>query len=111
MGDGQHVWAAAEWVLIIRNCFVREEGDGLVLASGIPRHWLEPANPLHFGPAPTPFGPVSLSIVTHRERIEISWRGDWRDGPPPIEVRLGGCATVRAGPDRTSVDLRLEPAP
>ena len=22
MGDGQHVWAAAEWVLMIRNCFV-----------------------------------------------------------------------------------------
>jgi GH15 family glucan-1,4-alpha-glucosidase len=25
MGDGQHVWAAAEWVLMIRNCFVRKK--------------------------------------------------------------------------------------
>ncbi|MFP5344729.1 MAG: hypothetical protein ACLGGU_03675, partial [Gammaproteobacteria bacterium] len=31
MGDGQHVWAAAEWVLMIRNCFVREEEDRLIL--------------------------------------------------------------------------------
>jgi len=29
MGDGQHVWAAAEWVLMMRNCFVREEGARL----------------------------------------------------------------------------------
>ena len=36
MGDGQHVWAAAEWVLMIRNCFAREEDDHLILCSGIP---------------------------------------------------------------------------
>ena len=35
MGDGQHAWASAEWVLMIRNLFVREEGERLVLASGI----------------------------------------------------------------------------
>jgi len=29
MGDGQHVWAAAEWLMIVRHCFVREEGDHL----------------------------------------------------------------------------------
>ncbi|MFT5313422.1 MAG: hypothetical protein ACI8Z9_001915, partial [Paraglaciecola sp.] len=31
MGDGQHVWAAAEWILMLRFCFVREEEDCLVL--------------------------------------------------------------------------------
>src|SRR6185436_20954594 len=36
MGDGQHVWAAAEWVLMLRNLFVREEGDRLILGSGLP---------------------------------------------------------------------------
>src|SRR6185503_7644675 len=36
MGDGEHVWAAAEWILLMRNCFVREEGDSLVVGSGIP---------------------------------------------------------------------------
>jgi GH15 family glucan-1,4-alpha-glucosidase len=42
MGDGQHVWAAAEWVLMLRNCFVREEGNGLILCSGmgLRRHFL-----------------------------------------------------------------------
>lgn len=27
MGDGQHGWAAAEWVQLVRNLFVREEGE------------------------------------------------------------------------------------
>ena len=35
MGDGQHGWAAAEWIMIIRNAFVREEHDHLVIGAGI----------------------------------------------------------------------------
>ena len=41
MGDGQHIWAAAEWALMIRNLFVREEGDKLVLGAGLFPRWLE----------------------------------------------------------------------
>ena len=48
MGDGQHVWAAAEWVLMIRNCFVREEDEGLILCSGIPQIWLDKKQPITF---------------------------------------------------------------
>jgi hypothetical protein len=40
MGDGHHVWAAAEWVFMVRNCFVREEGDRLILCAGIGERWL-----------------------------------------------------------------------
>ena len=58
MGDGQHVWAAAEWVLMIRNCFVREEEEGLILCSGIPQIWLDKEELMTFGPAPTSFGDI-----------------------------------------------------
>ena len=27
MGDGQHAWASAEWLLMMRALFVREEAD------------------------------------------------------------------------------------
>ena len=41
MGEGKHSWASAEWVLMLRNCFVREEADTkLILCSGIPEAWL-----------------------------------------------------------------------
>jgi hypothetical protein len=36
MGDAHHVWAAAEWVLMLRNCFLRKEPRAhfLVIGSG-----------------------------------------------------------------------------
>ena len=67
MGDGQHVWAAAEWVLMIRNCFVREEDNRLILCSGIPRIWLEKNQTIAFGPAPTSFGDIQISIKPQGE--------------------------------------------
>jgi len=105
MGDGQHIWAAAEWVLMIRNCFVREEGEGLILLSGISEQWLKPGAPLSFGPAPTPFGDLSISLKTTNKKIHVRWQGAWRKAPPRIEVRLPGCAPVYPENDITEVEL------
>jgi hypothetical protein len=90
MGDGQHVWAAAEWVILIRNLFVREEDEVLILLSGIPPEWLEPGTTLRFGPAPTPYGDVSLSVEALEGKIRLSCDGQWRR-TPRLEVRLPGC--------------------
>jgi hypothetical protein len=62
MGDGQHVWAAAEWIIMLRNCFVREEKDCLVIGAGVSQQWLASQQLISFGPAATSFGPVSISI-------------------------------------------------
>jgi hypothetical protein len=88
MGDGQHVWAAAEWVLMLRNMFVREEGDRLVLASGIPEEWLQSRQVMEFGPTPTPYGPVTVTIDPRPEEPLVTWKADWRGAEPPIDVRL-----------------------
>src|SRR5690606_15097870 len=40
MGDGQHGWAAAEWVAMVRNSFMQEEGNRLVLGRGLGMPWL-----------------------------------------------------------------------
>jgi hypothetical protein len=88
MGDGHHVWASAEWVLMIRNCFVREEGERLVLCSGIPDHWLETCQTIRFGPTSTPYGPITVSVDPGKQP-EVSWTANWRDTAPPIEVAWG----------------------
>lgn len=89
MGDGHHVWASAEWVLMVRNCFVREEGEGLILCSGIPPRWLEQDKPIRFGPAPTSFGSISITITPRPgEAPEVTWEGRWHKDEPHIEVRL-----------------------
>ncbi len=90
MGDGQHIWAAAEWVLMLRHWFVREEGPRLVIGSGLPDEWLAGDTPLRFGPTTTPYGPISVDIIPAARDIEVRWQADWRNGPPPIEVILSG---------------------
>ena len=107
MGDGQHVWAAAEWVLMLRHCFVREEDESLILCQGVPARWLAGAAPVTFGPAPTAFGPVSISVERSEDtgRVTVAWRGAWHGAAPAIEVRLPGFRPVVAKPDATSVDL------
>jgi len=110
MGDGQHVWAAAEWVLMMRNCFVREEDESLILCQGVPARWLAGGAPLTFGPAPTAFGPISLTVERSEDtkRVTVAWRGAWHGAAPAIEVRLPGFRPVVAKPGAASVGLAQE---
>ena len=90
MGDGQHIWAAAEWLMMLRNCFVQEESDRLILCAGIPETWLARTAPIRFGPAPTRFGPISITLTPDPRRPKVEWTGEWRAGAPAIDVRLPG---------------------
>ncbi|MFO7871457.1 MAG: hypothetical protein R6V03_08510 [Kiritimatiellia bacterium] len=88
MGDGQHGWAAAEWVLMMRALFVREEEGKLVIGSGLFPEWLESGEVLRFGPTPTPYGPVTVRVDTSREKPEVKVEGEWRHEKPRIEIAL-----------------------
>jgi hypothetical protein len=108
MGDGQHAWAAAEWVLALRNAFVREEGRGLVIGQGIPLHWLESCSVLTCGPTPTPHGPLTVHIERSAAGVRVSCQ--WKEGAPrgerpEIAVRLAGCPPVVSAVD----EIVLEP--
>jgi hypothetical protein len=106
MGDGHHVWAAAEWALMLRNCFVREEGEGLILGAGLPARWLEQHRPIRFGPAPTAFGTLWLSITPGSETPpRVEWRGEWHGGTPPMEIRLSGFERVRVSAGKGTLVL------
>jgi hypothetical protein len=90
MGDGQHGWAAAEWVMMIRNLFVREEGRRLILCSGILSQWLETEIPVSFGPTPTPFGKISIKIVRINQKAEVTLKTDRMDIVAEGEIDLPG---------------------
>jgi hypothetical protein len=105
MGDGNHAWAAAEWVLMVRNSFLREEGNKLYLGSGVFPAWYRKRSPISFGPAPTAFGTVSVTFVPGDEGLEVSWHGDWRRSPPAIEVAVPGFDSFVPGPNEPGVTL------
>lgn len=105
MGDGQHVWAAAEWVLMLRNCFVREEEGGLTLGSGLLPEWLTPGAVLRCGPTPTRFGPVTFQVTVADTSLECSWESAWRGQVPTLDIQLPGRGPFRAAPGHTTVTL------
>ena len=90
MGDGHHGWAAAEWATVIRSLFVREEGDELIVGSGIFPDWIETGKPLGFGPTPTPAGPVNLRLMPDGDGLEVTLSARWRGTPPTVTARVPG---------------------
>jgi len=105
MGDGDHVWAAAEWILMVRNSFIREEGNKIVLGSGIFPSWCRKNDVISFGPAPTPFGEMSVRVEPKIQGLQVSWEGAWRTCPPALEVSVPGFDSLVPGPEETSVML------
>ena len=110
MGDGQHIWAACEWAMMVRNCFVREEGARLIIGSGVRPEWWR-AMGASLGPTLTPFGPVTVRLVPVTESsspfasesrgaaasggvvtsaLRAIVEGDWRGVKPQIELRVPG---------------------
>ena len=90
MGDGQHGWAASEWVMMIRNLFVREETDRLVIGSGVFPDWVDTGRPVRFGPTPTEYGRIRVTIEKMQDAAEVVLETDWRMEPPAIEIRIPG---------------------
>src|SRR5262249_3188360 len=88
MGDGQHIWASAEWVMVIRNMFVREEDNGLVLASGVFPAWLAADQPVSFGPTPTPYGDLALELESSNGSLTVTWEATWRRKPAFVTVAV-----------------------
>ena len=108
MGDGQHVWAAAEWILMIRNCFVREEQDRLILCSGVLPEWYDRDKKASFGKAPVPQGVISIELSHEGLGVRVSWNAQWRGKAPKIEIRLPGYAAEDVKNRETTVLLLKE---
>lgn len=94
MGDGQHIWAAAEWALMLRACFVREERDELVIAAGVRDVWWH-GGVASFGPTLTAHGPVSVQVRPHPSEPQwplVTVDATWRGNPPRLHIQLPGFA-------------------
>jgi hypothetical protein len=90
MGDGQHGWAAAEWALMMRTCFVREEGERLIVGSGLFAEWFDHDEELVFGPTLTPWGNVTVRVKEPASAPAVSIEGQWRGAPPAVDVLVPG---------------------
>ncbi len=96
MGDGQHGWAAAEWLMMIRNMFVREEGDTLVLGSGILPEWITEDAPLLFGPTKTPHGSIEVRLQKSKKTTSFKIFSNFRKNslPSSLLIAVPGYNTI-----------------
>lgn len=91
MGDGHHGWAAAEIVLFLRDCMVREVGNGLLLFGGRNNRLVERGRETRVENAPTDFGPVSVSVqfeTDHRCVVEFGNKFFAENRPGFIDLEL-----------------------
>ena len=73
MGDGDHGWAAAEFLSLLRETVVREVPGGLELLSGVPREWLEAPRGVRVSRATTRFGTLDFAAGPDSGHLVVSW--------------------------------------
>jgi hypothetical protein len=88
MGDGHHGWAAADFLLVVRNALLFEEDAHLVLTPALPADWCAPMNVIKVENAPTYFGNVSFTIAFGEREATLGINADWRAAPEFIEWNL-----------------------
>jgi hypothetical protein len=111
MGDGQHIWAAGEWALMIRNCFVREEASGLIIGSGLPERWIDSDKGAAFGPTLTPWGALRIRFSREQSGLRLHLDGEWRNPPPQLKVQVPGYQSETISNPPSSHQLLLRKLP
>ena len=88
MGDGHHGWAAADFVLAVRNALLVEEQDHLVITPALPEDWMIENTVIKVEDAPTYFGKVSATIAFGERAGTLVLDGEWHTPPAYIEWNL-----------------------
>ncbi len=81
-----HLWAAAMYVILLRNMLVREDGADLHFASAVPLAWLDAGKEVAFRDAPTTFGRAGLWLKADADALHA--RLDVPATPRPRSVVL-----------------------
>lgn len=84
-GNMPHNWTGAEMINALRDVFVREEGDELVLGSGVPAGWVKAGAKFGVRRMPTALGEVSYEVVVGadgRGKMRYEGPGKWRGDFP-----------------------------
>lgn len=91
MGDGQHAWAAAEWIMLARNAMIREENGGLVIGSGLVDDWIPARGEARYGYTATPYGDYQVRFRrADQGRLEVQIDRRNSRGDPSLLIAVPG---------------------
>lgn len=97
IGDIPHTWVGSAFLNAVRGFFLyeRDSDRALVLASGLPGHWLGSA-PVGIVNAPTEYGVISFSMTADANKTTLELSGNFEVPPGGIVVRSPRGAFVEA---------------
>ncbi|MFA5928588.1 MAG: hypothetical protein WC838_04745, partial [Candidatus Margulisiibacteriota bacterium] len=89
MGDGHHGWAAADFLLLVRNMLFYEDEDKLVLLPCVPDDWFKVGEQISVDSAPSYFGTIDFKLKTMRNKVvELKADFNFHRLPEVVEVNL-----------------------
>jgi len=89
MGDGHHGWAAAEIVLFLRGCMIKEDNGVLTLFKGNNGRLVQKGKNMKLKNVPTTFGPFSCSLsFTSETSAVIHFEGNFTGESLPAAVEI-----------------------
>jgi hypothetical protein len=80
-GDMPHTWCGSDFIRSALDLLADEDGDGLVLAAGVPAGWTDPGERVAVSGLVTHFGPLSYRMVSESGRLVVTIDAI-RDPPP-----------------------------
>jgi hypothetical protein len=83
-----HLRSGTQQLRLLRNMLIREDGNRLILAQAVPQHWLDAGEQVTVRDAPTRFGNVSYTIVSHVDKGWIAVKLDPPKRNPPKAIVL-----------------------
>jgi len=83
-----HLWAAALYVITLRNMLLREQGEALHLLSAVPVHWLDEGREIRLTGAATHFGKVSLRAEAGKDVVRVHLTPPTRNAPSRLVLHL-----------------------
>jgi hypothetical protein len=83
-----HNWFAADYIALLRNMLIRENGNTLDLFSVLSPAWTRPGQILSVANAPTEFGPMSLMATFTARGMDLHLDKHFRKAPDQIRLHL-----------------------
>ena len=111
MGDGHHGWAAAEIVLFLRDCLVREFEEKILIFDGSGGRLVRKGKNVRLLNVPTKFGSISCTLTFTGEssaRVEFEGAFDGESVPTEIVFRFPFRITSATSSSPTHISVIAE---
>lgn len=91
-----HGWFAADYIALVRNMLLREQGDELHLLSVLSPAWTKAGDTVDLKNAPTEFGTVGLRAVFRSGGMDLDLHLDLQKTPKRLVLHLPWFVTARS---------------